>query len=131
LILAAPFPPTEPVAPSPDAIQGFGQALNNCAPENYATLPEDQRAKCQRPGAGIAVEQAPNLMDVPSHVENNDYWAAQLAARNSPERVDCTHLETQTFGQNKQVTSGFVDLVCAFNQQQGVTGFLKTYEGRH
>jgi hypothetical protein len=29
-----------PIIP-PSAIQGFGQELNNCTPEKYATLPED------------------------------------------------------------------------------------------
>jgi len=115
LILAPPVLPTVPVAPSPDAIQGFGQALNNCAPENYSNLSEDQRTKCQRPGAGVTVQQAPNLLGGPSNVKDNDYWAAQLAARNTPARVDCTHLETQGLGPGHDATTVFVDPLCVLN----------------
>src|SRR5665213_3313419 len=100
-----------PIIP-PGAIQGFGQALNDCAPQNYADLPEDRKANCTRPGAGVAVQQAPNLMGAPPPVRNNDIWAAQLAARNTPLRVDCTHLATQALGAGHESTSVFVDPLC-------------------
>jgi hypothetical protein len=102
----------------PGAVQGFGQALNDCAPENYARLPDDKKALCNRPGAGVAVRQAPNLMGAPPPVRNNDIWAAQLAARNTPLRVDCTHLATQSLGPGHESTSVFVDPLCAARELQ-------------
>ena len=89
LILAPPVAPIAPGAPSTDAIQGFGQALNNCAPENYANLPEDQRAKCQRPGAGVAIQELPNLMGAPSHVKGETHWQDELARKQSPTLLPC------------------------------------------
>jgi hypothetical protein len=77
-----------PIIP-PGAIQGFGQALNDCAPQNYANLPEDQKAKCTRPGAGVAMQQAPNLMGVPSQVKDEAHWQAELAREQSPALLPC------------------------------------------
>jgi hypothetical protein len=113
-------PSTSSVIPfiPPDAIQGFGQALNDCASENYASLPDDKKTLCNRPGAGVAVQQAPNLMGAPPPVRNNDIWAAQLAARNTPLRVDCTHLATQSLGPGHNSTSVFVDPLCAARELQ-------------
>ncbi|HEX4106322.1 MAG TPA: hypothetical protein VHX92_08840 [Rhizomicrobium sp.] len=71
------------------ALQGFGQALNNCAPENYANLPEDKKALCSRPGAGVAVQQAPNLMGVPSHVKDEAHWQAELGHEQSATLLPC------------------------------------------
>ena len=85
-----------PIVP-PGALQGFGQALNNCAPENYANLPEDQKALCTRPGAGVAVQQAPNLMGVPSQVKDEAHWQDELAREQSPVLLPC---------------GGFINVVC-------------------
>jgi len=74
--VTAPVPPEASTTPAfqsitpPSSIQGFGQALNNCAPENYANLTEDQKALCTRPGAGVTVQSAPNLMGAPSEVKD-------------------------------------------------------------
>lgn len=113
----SPAPQMIPFIP-PSALQGFGQALNNCAPETYANLPDDQKANCTRPGAGIAVQQAPSLSGVPSEVKDNDYWASQLAARKTPMRIDCTHLETMGLGGGQEATSIFVDPLCALKEVQ-------------
>jgi hypothetical protein len=113
-IVIAPMPQAMPLVP-PSSLQGFGQALNDCAPENYANLPEDRKALCARPGQGVAVQQAPDLLGSPSHVANNDYWSSQLAQRNTPARVDCTHMETQSLGPSKQGFSIIADPLCAFN----------------
>jgi hypothetical protein len=66
-----------------------GRRLNNCAPENYANLPEDQRAKCQHPGAGVAIQQLPNLMGSPSHVKDEAHWQTELARKQSPTLLPC------------------------------------------
>ena len=76
-----------PIVP-PGAIQGFGQALNNCAPENYANLPEDQKALCTRPGAGVAVQQAPNLPWASGRMVKDQ--AARWASALAHERVGAT-----------------------------------------
>ena len=73
----------------PASLQGFGQALNNCAPENYANLPEDQKALCTRPGAGVAVQQAPNLMGSPSQVKDEAHWQAEFAREQSATLLPC------------------------------------------
>jgi hypothetical protein len=116
-------PPVIPIVP-PAAIQGFGQALNNCAPENYANLSEEQRARCLRPGAGVAIQQAPNLLGSPSHVGESAHWATELAARNTPARVDCTHLETQNFGPAAQGYSLIVDPLCVLKHVQERRGLV-------
>ena len=69
-----PLPQTGPaLAPAPPAtlpgLKAFSQALNGCAPESYASLPPDQKARCPRPGAGVAIQELPNLMGSPSPCE--------------------------------------------------------------
>jgi hypothetical protein len=87
----APAPSASSVIPivPPEALQGFGQALNDCAPENYANLPEDKKALCTRPSAGVAVQQAPNLMGVPSHVKDEAHWQAELGHEQSATLLPC------------------------------------------
>lgn len=70
--------------PALPGLQGFGQALNNCAPEKYSSLLPDQQVHCPRPGAGMAIEELPNLMGTPSQVKDNARWANALAHEKSP-----------------------------------------------
>lgn len=63
--------------------------MNNCAPQDYANLPEDQKALCTRPGQGVAVQSAPNLMGVPSAVKDEAHWQAELARKQSPALLPC------------------------------------------
>jgi hypothetical protein len=77
-----PLPQTGPaLAPAPPAIlpglKNFGQALNGCAPESYASLPPDQKARCPRPGAGVAIQELPNLMGSPSPAKDEALWQEQ------------------------------------------------------
>lgn len=90
LVIPLSPPPSSaiPLVP-PSAIQGFGQALNNCAPEAYGNLSAEQKAKCIRPGEGVAVEEAPNLMGVPSQVKDPARWANALAHEKSPPWLPC------------------------------------------
>ena len=93
---ALPSPLAIPLVP-PGAIRGFGQALNGCAPENYENLSPDQKAHCIRPGAGVAVQQAPNLMGSPSHVKDEARWREEWAREQSPALLPC---------------GGFVNVAC-------------------
>ncbi len=70
------------VAPAPPiTLEGIGRALFGCAPERYADLPPDERARCPKPGEGMAGNQAPDLMGGPSHVKDNSRWANAMAHR--------------------------------------------------
>ena len=62
-----------------EGLAGFGQALFGCAPEHYADLTPDQRARCPKPGEGLANKEQPDLMSTPSHVKNNARWANAMA----------------------------------------------------
>ena len=72
-----------PVAASPPAppsdLAAFGQALFGCAPEHYADLTPDQRGHCPKPGEGLAKNEQPDLMGMPSHVKDNARWANAMA----------------------------------------------------
>jgi len=76
--IPAPVPETAPAPPGiaapPDALRGFGEALNGCAPENYASLTPEMRARCARPGEGLVVRTAPDLMGEKSHAKDEAYW---------------------------------------------------------
>jgi hypothetical protein len=91
LFLAPPNTPSNalPLQPALPGIETFGQALNNCAPEKYSSLPPDQQARCPRPGAGVAIQEVPNLMGSPS-VKDEAYWQAEWAREKSPLLLPCT-----------------------------------------
>jgi hypothetical protein len=78
-----PAPAPSPTAPSlaapPSGIIGFGRALFGCAPENYASLPPDERARCPKPAEGLALQRDPDLMGGDSHVKDNARWANAMA----------------------------------------------------
>jgi hypothetical protein len=81
-VTQAPTPPTSATAPitiaTPEALRGFGEALNGCAPERYADLALAQKARCGKPGEGLAVKNAPNLMGEKSQVKNGLYWQEEF-----------------------------------------------------
>jgi hypothetical protein len=91
---------TRPVLPAAPGIATFGQALNNCAPEKYSSLPPDQQARCPHPGAGVAIQEFPNLMGTPSDVKDEARWQAEWARETSPLWLPCTG------------TIGFIDFIC-------------------
>jgi hypothetical protein len=64
-------------APSAQSLQSFGQALQGCAPETYSSLTPEQRAHCVRPGDGMAIQQAPNLLGTPPRAKDEAYWQEQ------------------------------------------------------
>ena len=72
------------IAP-PANIAGFGQSLFGCAPENYASLAPDQRARCTRPGEDMAYNREPDLMGHhPNHVQDEAHWQAEYVRKTSP-----------------------------------------------
>lgn len=87
-MIIAPAPQAAPLIP-PSSLKGFGQALNDCAPQNYDNLPGEKKALCARPGEGVAVQQAQNLMGAPSAVKDEAHWQAELARKQSPALLPC------------------------------------------
>ena len=81
LFLAPPNTPsnalTQPLQPALPGIGTFGQALNNCAPEKYSSLPPDQQARCPRPGAGVAIQELPNPLGPPRTAKDEAKWQEQ------------------------------------------------------
>jgi hypothetical protein len=80
--------PPGAVMPAPD-VQALGRSLFNCAPENYANLSAEDRARCARPGDGMAVAQPPNLLGGKSHVKDEAHWQEELAREQSPTVLPC------------------------------------------
>jgi hypothetical protein len=80
---ALPLPPNAitraPQAPNAalSGIQGFGQALNGCAPEKYASLPPDLKARCPKPGDGVAIQKEPGLGPVRPEAKDEALWQEQ------------------------------------------------------
>jgi hypothetical protein len=83
-----PFAPAAP-PPAVPGISNFGQALNGCALEKYNSLTPEQRARCPRPGAGVAIQELPNLMGTPSHVKDEAHWEEEWAHEKAPEHNPC------------------------------------------
>jgi hypothetical protein len=68
--------PPSPLVPAPD-FKGFARSLFGCAPERYAYLPPEERARCSKPGEGLARE--PDLATPPrSHAKDELYWQEQF-----------------------------------------------------
>ncbi len=107
LPLPGPAPPMlAPVLPQIPALnapalpdwKGFGEALNDCAPEKYANLPPEQKAHCPKPGAGVAIQELPKLLgplpqakDEASWQEDWDekHWTAGLCDPSMGSVVQC------------------------------------------
>jgi hypothetical protein len=87
--LQIPSPAVAPSSVSPN-LKEFGQALNGCAPEGYRNLTDEQKARCIRPSAGVAIQEAPNLLGSPDHVKDEAHWAVELARKKSPLWLPCT-----------------------------------------
>ena len=83
---AAPVPFSPLPQPVPQAdLRAFGQALLDCAPENYANLPPEVRNHCPKPGEGLALNPPLALPgEERSHVKDNARWANALAHKQSP-----------------------------------------------
>ena len=106
------LPPIAMPPPTTD-LQAFGNALFGCAPENLGKLTPEQRTHCS--GFGVAPNDTTAVTEPPSLVKDLPRREAELAARNTPARVPCTSLRTQTFGFSSNVTTAIVDPLCALN----------------
>jgi hypothetical protein len=63
-----------PSAPALPDISGFGQALNDCAPEKYSSLRPEQKARCPKPGAGVAIQELPKLLGPLPQAKDEALW---------------------------------------------------------
>ena len=84
-----------PPAALPD-LQDFGQALNDCAPERYASLPPERQARCPRPGAG----EPDNPAGTGALATDEAHWRAEFAREQSPLWLPCTFADGRVAGIN-------------------------------
>jgi hypothetical protein len=87
---AVPFAPNPNAIAAPPDISHLGQSLFGCAPQTYSSLTPEQRALCPRPGDGVAVQSAPDLMGTRSQVKDEAHWEAELARKKSPTWIPCS-----------------------------------------
>jgi hypothetical protein len=106
------MPPVAP--PSASDLQGFGNALFGCAPENLGKLTPEQRSHCS--GLAAIPRDKDSVGEPHSLVKDLPRREAELAARNTPARVHCVELRTRTLGFNGiQDTGIMTDPLCALN----------------
>jgi hypothetical protein len=75
--------------------------LFGCAPETYASLPPDERARCPKPAEGLALQRDPDLMGTRSHVKDEAHWRQEWARVHSPGLLPC---------------GGLLDLMCVLGK---------------
>jgi hypothetical protein len=102
------------ITPPATDLQTFGNALFGCAPENLSKLTPEQRSHC---GLLAAIPRDKDTVrEPPSLVKDLPRRQAELAARNTPARVPCITLKTQTLGfTGHQDTGVGVDPLCLLN----------------
>jgi len=81
-------PPAPTTAPSPD-LSGLGKNLFGCAPENLSNLSREERAHCD---IGLMRPDANAMTEPRSHVKDPGRRAAEMAAKNTPGHILCTHI---------------------------------------
>ncbi len=70
--------PSAIVPAPPSSLEAFGRSLFGCAPENYARLSAEDRARCPPPGEGLAKRDDRDLLTPPrSRVKDEAYWQEQ------------------------------------------------------
>ena len=79
IVPGPPLPNALRAAPAAPDLSGLGQSLFGCAPETWSSLTPEQRAKCPRPGEGMTVRSAPDLLHPPRQTKDEDYWQEQWA----------------------------------------------------
>jgi len=108
--------PLVPPMAAPD-LQGFGRALQDCAPENLSNLAQDERMRCpglpHRPDANL-------LTEPPSHVKDPAMRAAEMGAKNAQPRIPCTYV-IQTPGPGGGVVP-MVDPLCGLKGAASALG---------
>ncbi len=77
--LGAPLPQMRAAPVAPD-LSGIGRALQDCNIDNYANLSPERRKLCPRPGEGVAIQEAPDLLHPPrSQSKDEEHWQEQWA----------------------------------------------------
>jgi hypothetical protein len=66
--------------PSPANVQGLGRALFGCAPEAYAGLSPQERARCPKPGANVP-QSTEEALYPKSHAKDAATWQEDLDER--------------------------------------------------
>jgi len=109
------IPDRAPVIAIPGTVPSSGEALRvpflHCVPENLGSLPPEERAKCG--SFGFLPPDESTLPVLRSHVREPALRAAELAARNAPARVDCTHMSSRVILNMVRENSLLVDPLCA------------------
>ena len=101
-------------SPSATDLQGFGNALFGCSPENLNNLTPEQRSHCS--GLAAIPRDKNGIAEPRSLVKDLPRREAELAARNTPARVPCVELRTRTLGFNGIEDTGIMtDPLCALN----------------
>jgi hypothetical protein len=105
--------PGASVAPAPQ-INGLGQSLLQCAPENLANLSPEELDRC--PSASVVPSPGDAIPGtVREHAVNAEAWSAAIARRNTPFKAPCSTLraipEDVTTGRTAKVI--IVDPLCA------------------
>ena len=93
---AAPLPQMRALPATPD-LRALEQSLFGCRLDLWSNLSAEQRARCPRPGEGVAIQEAPNLMGTRSHVKDEAHWEEEWAREKSPALLPC---------------GGFVNVLC-------------------
>jgi hypothetical protein len=106
-----PMPYRAPVtAPplAPPAAEGLRIPLLRCSPESLAMLSPEEHAACK----GFAPPPADAVAGFRSHVRDPERRAAELAARQTPVRVDCATMKSRVIDNIAQDHGVFVDVGC-------------------
>ena len=102
------------ITPPATDLQIFGKELFGCAPENLGKLTPQERSHCG--GLAALPRDRDAVTEPPSLVKDLPRREAELAARNTPARVPCVTLRTQTLGfTGKQDTGISADPLCVLN----------------
>jgi hypothetical protein len=92
----SPVPPPANTAPAPssaETLRSLGRSVFGCAMENWSNLTREQQSHCQRPGEGVAIQNAPDLMGTPSQAKDEAHWQAEWTREQSPVWVACTRTQ--------------------------------------
>jgi hypothetical protein len=109
-VYTGPMPSFAPPVPAPD-VQGLGQALFGCAPENIPNLTPDQRAHCTN---GFTRPDENALVEPKSHVQDPLRREAEMRAKNTPGRVPCTYVSSAD-APHGSTPAFMLDPVCALD----------------
>jgi hypothetical protein len=112
-------------APAPPDIRALGQALFGCDLENLNALSGERKSQCEKYRNAIGARVAhgePNLLERPFSA-GDVAWAESIIRRNTPVRVDCTHVDTQV-QDRMQTTTAMVDIPCVIRHFMSGQGLV-------